>query len=112
MYSPINSQKNNILVNSRSQEHLNEDTCGYEENSVSMADTRSVKFQARVNHVSTASANKSFNFKSQMKYLKKKDQKYEREAKKAEELKQIEQMKQDSIKWRAVDNQDAKHMER
>lgn len=61
------------------------DNCGYDESTVCSVDTRNTKYQAKVNHLSTAVCNKSFNFKSQIKYLKRRDEKIEREQAKEQE---------------------------
>ena len=89
MYSPIKELEENYqggqLVQSRSHENLaTADSCGYDHSSISMADTRSVKFQAKKNHKFTASASKSYNAKDYYKYLKKRQEKLDRDEHKAE----------------------------
>ena len=55
------------------------DCCGYDESSVMAVDTRNTKYQARMNHTSTAISSKSFNIKMQAKYMAKAQDKQERE---------------------------------
>ena len=55
---------------------------------VSAVDTRNTKYKAKMNDVMTASSNKSYNYKSYMKYMLRRDQKFERIAKREAELEQ------------------------
>jgi hypothetical protein len=62
------------------------DTCGYDQDVMMSVDTRNTKFQASKNHIDTAASNKSFNYKNYMKYMKRKDAKLDRIAKKEADL--------------------------
>ncbi len=54
------------------------DTCGYEASSVMTVDTRNTKWQARQNGESTATSNKSHNFKEYQKQMKRKNAQMDR----------------------------------
>ena len=69
------------------------DNCGYEEGVTLSVDSRNLKWQAKQNGVSSAAANKSYNFKDYQKYMKKRNDKLDREQSKIDQeliIKQIE----------------------
>lgn len=75
----MNGSSDDIEMNNGNQ---NFDSCGFEPYSGPSLDTRNVKWKAKQNHTSTAASSKSFNFLQQGKYLKRRQEKIEREEKK------------------------------
>ncbi len=99
------------MESSTRSEAMDFDNCGYDQDSVAL-DTRNTKYQARINHTSTADVGKSFNIKSYAKITKKREEKEGREAKRAMESRMLEQVIADNKKWAPVDSEDARHMQR
>ena len=75
-------------------------------------DTRNSKFQARVNHTLVAASNKSYNYKSYMKMLSKREIQREREDQRYQEALTMQAIRVDNKKWQPVDEEDARHMKK
>ena len=75
-------------------------------------DTRNTKYKAKVNHQSTAASSKSYNHKNYMKYMKRRQEKMDRDEARAVERKMMQQMAVNNQTWKAVDDTDAKHMQK
>ncbi len=88
------------------------DACGYEPDSIISVDTRNTKYQARINHNSLASSNKSHNVLQMAKLNSKQQAKEQREHQRVMEMHMMKQMKLDNERWSAVDEEDARHMKR